>query len=631
MISIPYSRQGKCLKYLAEYIIKLMIFLSEFTAQLRELYWRLGSALLLSLVVTACATTSSVVDSPENDDAVIVANSDQLELDESDESAESKVDETLPLMDLNAEDLSELLIMNLASMQQDWAKAAEKAIAIAQRTRDHRIARLATMMYLQERDHARASEAAVLWVELQPENRTARDMKLLALVGDEQIPQAIDAINEQLQSQQIDDYIREIAGLLVRQTNSVGALEIVDQLTQNHADSAQVHTSSAFVAEHFKDYKKATAWADRALVLRPEWDLAAQMKARLLQTQDKLDERAAFIAQFVADNPKSVAMRISHAAELARKENYQTAYEVMLGVIDDAPKDADALEYTGNLAEQLEDTDGAAKLYRRALREEPGNDNVRWSLARLAVVDEKYVTAERLFNDIQSDDLYVRAQIQVANMRHQTQGYRVAVNTLRALQPRTRAEYVEIALTRHYLLMDAHEYKEALASMNETLVFLPNEAQLLYARALVAAELNEVDLAEQDLRQVIQLEPNNANALNALGYTLADQTERYQEAKKLIEAALELRPEDAHILDSMGWVLYRLNDIEGSIEFLKRAAEADNNPEILAHLGEVLWESGEKQRALEVWQQGFEEDKQNPALLETLERYQVDLSEAPKA
>lgn len=626
-----------------EYIIKTMTFLFQIRNSLAELLRcfrplsaRFFMPTLLLVMLSACANKlpqsfennhqESALDEAVGEDAVVVANSDQLDLGQG-----SEIDPDLPLLELSADDLSDLLVMNLASMQQDWQQAASKALSVAERTNDHRLARLATMMFLQQRDHTSAATAAKLWADLQPDNRTARDMKLVALVGDQKIDQAIQTIKQQTQNLDIDRYIREVAGLLVRQRNSEGALAIVEQLTQAHPESAQVHTSSAFVAEHFAAYEQANTWADRALSLRPQWDLAAQMKARLLQTQNKLDERAAFIAQFVEDNPKSVGMRISHAAELSRQENYQQAYQTMLGVIDDAPKDADALQYAGNLAEQLEDSAAAAKHYRRALREEPNNDNVRWSLARLAVIDKKYVTAERLFNDIQSDELYVRAQIQVANMRNETQGHRMAVNTLRALQPRNRNEYIEIALTRHYLLMDAHEYQEALASMNETLVFLPDEVQLLYARALVAAEVNQVDLAEQDLRQVIKLEPTNANAMNALGYTLADQTDRFEEAKVLIEAALEIRPDDAHILDSMGWVLFRLNDLDGAIKFLRRAAEEDDNAEILAHLGEALWASGAKDEALDIWRRGYTLDEKHPALLETLERYEVDLQALPEA
>ena len=588
--------------------------------------------LLLILSVTtflaACATVPEpAVNEVSNssNDAVIEANEDQL----NDVTQESLED--LPLQELDAELLEQLLVMNLASIDRNWGQAAQNAFSAAQNSEDFRLARLTTMMFLQDRNYPMAAQGAQLWNELRPDDETSQDMQILALVGAEKVEQALAAIRLQAESKETDEHIRQIAGLLVRQTNASPAIAVIKQLTVDHSDSAQVFTSSAFVAEHFREFELATQWVEQAIVLRSDWDLAAQMKARLLLTQGKLEERATFIEQFVQANPKSEGMRISYAAELARKEDYASAFEIMQGVLEDAPDNVDALEYAAALADQLEDRTTATKLYRQALKQEPNNDQIRWSLARLAVLDEKLATAERLFNDISSEDLFIRAQIQVANIRKDTQGMRVAVNTLRALRPRTQQEFIDIALTRHYLLTEAFEYEEALSSLNETMVYLPGDSQLLYARALVAAELDEIELAEQDLRIVIAREPENANALNALGYTLADKTDRLDEAKDLVEAALVLRPNDAHILDSMGWILYRLKDFTGAIEFLEKALLANDNPEIIAHLGEVLWESGDKNAAIETWQKGYKKDNMHPVLSETIERYGVDLTPQPEA
>ena len=588
--------------------------------------------LLLILSVTtflaACATVPEpAVNEVSNssNDAVIEANEDQL----NDVTQESLED--LPLQELDSELLEQLLVMNLASIARNWGQAAQNAFSAAQNSEDFRLARLTTMMFLQDRNYPMAAQGAQLWNELRPDDETSQDMQILALVGAEKVEQALAAIRLQAESKETDEHIRQIAGLLVRQTNASPAIAVIKQLTVDHSDSAQVFTSSAFVAEHFREFELATQWVEQAIVLRSDWDLAAQMKARLLLTQGKLEERATFIEQFVQANPKSEGMRISYAAELARKEDYASAFEIMQGVLEDAPDNVDALEYAAALADQLEDRTTATKLYRQALKQEPNNDQIRWSLARLAVLDEKLATAERLFNDISSEDLFIRAQIQVANKRKDTQGMRVAVNTLRALRPRTQQEFIDIALTRHYLLTEAFEYEEALSSLNETMVYLPGDSQLLYARALVAAELDEIELAEQDLRIVIAREPENANALNALGYTLADKTDRLDEAKDLVEAALVLRPNDAHILDSMGWILYRLKDFTGAIEFLEKALLANDNPEIIAHLGEVLWESGDKNAAIETWQKGYKKDNMHPVLSETIERYGVDLTPQPEA
>ena len=134
-----------------------------------------------------------------------------------------------------------------------------------------------------------------------------------------------------------------------------------------------------------------------------------------------------------------------------------------------------------------------------------------------------------------------------------------------------------------------------------------------------------MDVAEKDLRIIISKQPENAAALNALGYTLADQTERYEEAEALIRQAFILRPDDASIVDSMGWISYRLGHLDESEKFLRRAWALDKNPEIAAHLGEVLWVMGKQEAARSIWREGMEVDSENPVLLQTLQRMEADL------
>ena len=133
-----------------------------------------------------------------------------------------------------------------------------------------------------------------------------------------------------------------------------------------------------------------------------------------------------------------------------------------------------------------------------------------------------------------------------------------------------------------------------------------------------------------DDRQILNLNPGDANALNALGYTLANRTQRYAEAEQLIARALELDPEEPAILDSMGWVLYRLGDIEGALAYLTRAYALFPDPEVAAHLGEVLWVSGDTEEAKKIWQGALLKDPQHSVLHSTLERLGVeDLNSAP--
>ena len=596
---------------------------------------KLGVALLLIAVagLSACASNSAHRKADDADsavakaDAVIEVNPDQERI-KSD--AELAQDPKLPKLDLDARTLENLLVLNLASYQGQWTLAAEKAQETALATKDYRLARLATLLALRDDDYKQGLNGAQLWYELQPDEADPLNMLLVTQLGSGDVDGANNSIDLHLQGKELDTHIKQIAALLTRQKNKQSALAAAAYMVEQYEGSAQAALSSAFVAEYFRDFEQSEAWVRQALVHRPGWDLAAQMKAKLLASQDKMDERGEFIAEYVKSNPDSVIMQINYAAELLRQGDADAAYASIQGLLEKAPRDIDALQYAGALAEDRKDSDAAIRYYQRALNIDPSNDDVRWSLARRHYIEENFSLAERHFDDITNQDLLFSAQVQVANARYELYGLDSAINTLAGLEPRTEAQYLNLALSRHYLLMSEYQYEEALGAINEVLYFLPENLDLLYARALVAAELKRLDIAEPDLREIIKAQPEHANALNALGYTLADQTERYDEARELIEKAVKLRPEDAHILDSMGWVAYRQKDYETAVEFLEKAYAASEEVEIATHLAEVLWESGQQNRAKEIWLVWVEREGDNRLLQETMQRYGVVVDSATR-
>jgi Flp pilus assembly protein TadD len=156
--------------------------------------------------------------------------------------------------------------------------------------------------------------------------------------------------------------------------------------------------------------------------------------------------------------------------------------------------------------------------------------------------------------------------------------------------------------------------------LSEGLKRFPDAADLLYDRAMVAEKLNKLDVLEMDLRRVIVLRPDDAQAYNALGYTLADRTKRLAEAVALLDKALSLAPEDPFVLDSVGWVQYRSGNLARAQEFLERAYKARPDPEIAAHLGEVMWGRGQREAADMLWQTSLRAHPQNELLRETIKR-----------
>ncbi len=250
---------------------------------------------------------------------------------------------------------------------------------------------------------------------------------------------------------------------------------------------------------------------------------------------------------------------------------------------------------------------------------EPGV--VTFFLAQVAEETRHYDEAIALYGKVTGGERAWLSQLRIATLMAKKGDVAGARRYLAGLNPDGREQRIERVQADAQLLRDAGDNAGAYAVLVASLVTNPDSADLLYDIAMVAEKLDRLDEVENRLNQLIALKPDNAQALNALGYTLVDRTPRTAEGLKLIEQALALAPADPFILDSMGWAQYRLGNFDDSEKYLRRALADRQDPEIAAHLGEVLWAKGERDRAREVWQSQLKETPDNAMLLETVRRF----------
>ena len=225
------------------------------------------------------------------------------------------------------------------------------------------------------------------------------------------------------------------------------------------------------------------------------------------------------------------------------------------------------------------------------------------------------------YASVRRGELYFNAQIRVVALLADQKKFQEAQDHLRSIRPVNDQQQVQLYLLEGDVLREAQRYDDAKQFYSSILDAHPEETSIRYARALIAEKLGELDLLESDLRTILQTEPDNAQVLNALGYTLADQTKRYDEALQYIQKAMELQPDDAAVIDSMGWVQYRLGDYEASVQYLRKANDLTKDPEIASHLGEVLWVMGKKNDALKVWEESLKANPGHETLLKTMKRF----------
>jgi tetratricopeptide (TPR) repeat protein len=288
---------------------------------------------------------------------------------------------------------------------------------------------------------------------------------------------------------------------------------------------------------------------------------------------------------------------------------------------DDEPEDREFEFAVAAISLQMKDYATAQRLLEELDKIGYGDKGVvPFYLAQLAEETKRYDEAIARYREVTEGDRAWLAKLRIGAMIAKKGDIAAARAYLEGLKPESAERRVELAQAEAQLLRDAGDYKGAYAILVAALERQADSVDLLYDVAMVAEKLDRIDEVESRLKRLIELKPDNAQALNALGYTLVDRTPRTAEGLKLIEKALQIAPDDPFILDSMGWANYRLGKLDDSEKFLRRAFGDQADPEIAAHLGEVLWAKGERERATELWQSQLKASPDNPVLIETMRR-----------
>jgi tetratricopeptide (TPR) repeat protein len=530
----------------------------------------------------------------------------------------------LPDVELTPDVLYDLLLGEIAGQRGQLEVAAASLNRAARKTRDPRLVERATLVGLYAKRPQETLETARLWTEIEPDNLEAREALasvLMELGRPDEARQHLERIVDKAAGADLTQAYLRIAAALGRQQNRVAALEIMERLVQRHPDKAEAHFAMAHLAVRVGNLEQADGVIDRALRLRPDWEEAAMFKTRVLISQKDPQKVIAFSEKFLDGHPRATNFRTNYARFLVDLKQWDKARDQFKRVVAIAPRDADALYAVGLLALQTNDLDDAEKYLMRNLEVQPDNDQARLYLGQIAEQRKLYAEAGQWFREIRPGPHHFEAQARLGLVIARQGDVAAARSHLHKLSPENEPQRVQQVLTEEQILREARQYDEALHVLSKTIKQLPENTDLLYARALVAEKLDDLDLHERDLRAILSKEPKNAHALNALGYTLADRTTRYDEALQLIEQALALKPDDPFIMDSMGWVKYRLGNYEEAVKYLRAALEKRPDAEISAHLGEVLWVMGDRAGAESVWMRALRDSPDSEVLLGIIKKF----------
>ncbi len=528
----------------------------------------------------------------------------------------------IPSDDLSEPMLYEFLLGEIALQRGDHRLAAQTFLDLARRTRDPRVARRAVEVANQARNQELALEAARTWQELDPGSSQALQVVAALLVSNKRVDEAVPFFEKLLASDGVnpENGFMQLNRLLAGNPDRAANLRVVRRLADKYPKLAQAHFAVAQAAALAGDDEAAVASVRRASALRPDWDLAALLEAQIVQRRSP-SAAAKVLGDFVAKNPNSREARLSYARMLVLDKRLPEARKQFEAVLAASPGNTEVIYAVGLLAFQLKDFEVAEENMKRLLSLGYRDaDAVRYLLGQIAEEQKQWPQAVQWYERIGEGEHQLPARMRAANAIAKQGRLDDARSYLRRVAADNPGDGVQLTVAEAQLLREANRNQDAFQLLSEALQKDPEQPELLYDYALTAEKLDRFDVLESNLRKLIEVRPEHAHAYNALGYSFAERNMRLPEARKLIERALELAPDDYFIMDSMGWVLYRQGDLKGAMEQLRRAYNGRPDAEIGAHLGEVLWVSGERDEANRVWQESLKASPDNETLQKTIKR-----------
>lgn len=539
---------------------------------------------------------------------------------------------------LSADVFYRVLLGDVALQRGETSLAARAFYEAAREARDPRIAKRAAEVALQARMRGLAQESAKLWATLDPSATRPKEILAQLAVGntgggnvdggfDSDVKQRLEKVlaDAALTERGVGEVFLQINRFLADNPDKRQTYELVRELAKPYPNSAEAHFAVALAAynggipEGNPD-NTAMLEIDRALAIKPDWERAALLKTELL-SRTKNDDAIKYLAAFVAANPESRAASGALAQLYVEQKRFGDA-RALFQKLWDNDRSAREFEFgVAVLSVQMKDWETAESLFNDLKRANYGeNGAVELYLAQISEERGRYDEAIQRYKAVPEGERGWLASLRVAAIMGKMGKVADARRYLADLPAVTIEQRVQVRQAEAQLLRDANDNQGAYDVLVAALVEHPDSPELLYDTAMVAERVDRIDTAEKSLRRVVELKPDDPQALNGLGYTLVDRTTRVAEGYALIERALKLSPDDPFIMDSMGWALFRMGKYAEAEQYLRRAMNTRPDAEIAAHLGEVLWAKGERDRAQEIWQSQLKTSPDNAVLLETVRR-----------
>lgn len=515
--------------------------------------------------------------------------------------------------------LYDLLTAEIAGQRNRYDVALGNYLIQAEQTRDpgivERAMRVAEFLGAQRP----ALDMAVLWTEVDPDNPDAHRAAALHLARAGQHEQAMQAMQTVLarQGETHFDFLALAAAESDSDTRKA-LLHSVERLVAANPENSQLLFANALLLQQDEREDEALSLLNKhpAAAAAPQ---ALMLHSRLLAADGQIDEAISLLQQGLRQSPDDSRMRLLLARLLVSEGELDAAAAQFTLLTQHNPDDLDLLLSLALINLEGQQFAAAAEQFERLLQADPENNTARYHLGIAYQALDRPDEALAAWQDVQGDSDFLTSRLRISQLMAEQGRTDELARRLEA----DRAARPDLALQLYLIEIESLAPASpalAMQRVNSALQRYESDTTLLYTRAMLAEQVGRPEQLEVDLRQILEQEPDNSMALNALGYTLADRNERLEEALQMIEKAAALNPDDPAITDSLGWVHYRLGNLDLAADYLRQAYAAYPDPEVAAHLGEVLWAQGKRREARKIWDEALKADPHNDIIPMTRQR-----------
>jgi tetratricopeptide (TPR) repeat protein len=510
---------------------------------------------------------------------------------------------------INPDVLFTLLTAELAGQRGQYDIALEGYMEAAKRAHDPRFSERAVMIAMYMKNNSKTKEALDLWLSQSPKNMSARKIAALLALRAGNKAKASEHLNAMFDFDKagFENDLLELAGVLEKEGKLNALYDALEALSAKHPDQADIYLLQAILAIQKKEKSLAEVKIEKALKLKPDWDKALIFQAQIALFSGDLKKAKLELYNASLKYPENNKISKMYAQVLIKTEEYKEAIEVYKKLVVADPKDLESQFAEGLVYLQLNQYESAEDIFKK-LSDQP--ESQYQACFYLGKIEEKQGNIKKAldwYDKVVDGPFVFDASISVISLLQKDKQFDEATSRLSLLQERFPKQKLRLLLVQVELLNQQKKYIDAFNQLTKGLIDFPDQKELLYAHALIAERLNKPDIVESDLKKILAVEPNNVEALNALGYTLLNKSNRYADAEKYLKRALTLEPDEAVIIDSYGWLQFKLGNSESALGYLQKAYEKQQENEIAAHLAEVLWALGRKDEARKLFDKVFKE------------------------